>query len=128
MGAAIGVFDGAGALRVSRRRFAPVKTTNDLLALRSDAYVLTDDARVELAAAREGREGPLVDLDGRFFKLVHDFDARFSSGAPSLVGCRRLEVAGDVAFGRDVVVRGSVRIEHDEASQRRIPDGAVLEG
>ena len=29
-------------------RFAPVKTTDDLLALRSDAYVLTDDARVEL--------------------------------------------------------------------------------
>jgi UTP--glucose-1-phosphate uridylyltransferase len=128
MGAAIGVFEGAGALRVSRRRFAPVKTTNDLLALRSDAYVLTDDARVELAGAREGRGAPLVDLDGRFYKLVHDFDARFASGAPSLVECERLEVAGDVAFGRDVVVRGSVRVEHDEGSQRRIPDGAVLEG
>jgi UTP--glucose-1-phosphate uridylyltransferase len=128
MGAAIGVFEGAGALRVSRQRFAPVKTTNDLLALRSDAYVLTAGARVELADGREGRGAPLVDLDGRFFKLVHDFDARFAQGAPSLAGCERLEVVGDVAFGRDVVVRGSVRIEHDEGSQRRIPDGAVLEG
>src|SRR3954447_12343901 len=128
MGAAIGVFEGAGALRVSRRRFAPVKTTNDLLALRSDAYVLTDDSRVVLAAGREGRGAPLVDLDPRFYKLVRDFDERFAAGAPSLVGCERLEVAGDVAFGRDVVVRGRVRVEHDDASQRRIPDGTVLEG
>src|SRR5204862_58574 len=58
MGAAIGVFEGAGALRVSRRRFAPVKTTNDLLALRSDAYVLTDDARVVLAEERADRGAP----------------------------------------------------------------------
>ncbi len=49
MGAAIDVFDGARALRVDRSRFAPVKTTDDLLALRSDAYVLTGDARVALA-------------------------------------------------------------------------------
>src|SRR6187200_67201 len=41
MGAAIDVFDGARAIRVPRRRFAPVKTTSDLLALRSDAYELT---------------------------------------------------------------------------------------
>ena len=49
MGAAVGVFEGARALRVPRTRFAPVKTTYDLLVLRSDAYVLTDDARVVLA-------------------------------------------------------------------------------
>jgi UTP--glucose-1-phosphate uridylyltransferase len=127
MGAAIGVFEGAGALRVARRRFAPVKTTNDLLALRSDAYVLTDDARIEPSPRRDGG-APLVDLDARFYKLVRDFDARFPAGAPSLVDCERLEVAGDVAFGRGVVVRGSVRIEHDGAEQRQIPDGTLLEG
>ena len=42
MGAAIGVFDGALAIRVPRSRLVPVKTTNDLLVLRSDAYSLTD--------------------------------------------------------------------------------------
>ena len=41
MGAAIDVFEGARAVRVPRERFAPVKTTDDLLALRSDAYELT---------------------------------------------------------------------------------------
>ena len=128
MGAAIGVFDGAGALRVSRRRFAPVKTTNDLLALRSDAYVLTDDVRVVGNPDRGARDAPLVDLDTRFYKLVDDFSARFPCGAPSLVDCERFAVSGDVVFGRDVVARGSVRVEHDGDGQHRIPDGAVLEG
>ena len=49
MGAAIGVFEGARAIRVPRSRFVPVKKTTDLLVLRSDAYVLGDGARIELA-------------------------------------------------------------------------------
>jgi hypothetical protein len=83
MGAAIGVFDGARALRVPRRRFAPVKTTNDLLALRSDAYVLTDAGHIEPAPERDGP--PLIDLDDAFYKRVGEFERRFPAGAPSLV-------------------------------------------
>jgi UTP--glucose-1-phosphate uridylyltransferase len=109
MGAAIGVFDGAQPVRVPRTRFSPVKTTEDLLALRSDAYVLTDDARVELAPERDGTP-PVVDLDDDHYKLLRDFDERFPAGAPSLVEAERLRVEGDVAFGRDVVVRGSVEV------------------
>jgi UTP--glucose-1-phosphate uridylyltransferase len=121
MGAAIGVFDGAQPVRVPRTRFSPVKTTEDLLALRSDAYVLTDDARVELAPERDGTP-PVVDLDDDHYKLLRDFDERFPAGAPSLVEAERLRVEGDVAFGRDVVVRGSVEVH----GPRRIEDGAVL--
>jgi UTP--glucose-1-phosphate uridylyltransferase len=121
MGAAIGVFDGAQPVAVSRRRFSPVKTTEDLLALRSDAYVLTDDARVELDASRDGTP-PVVDLDDDFYKLLRDFDARFPSGAPSLVDCERLAVEGDVTFGREVVVRGAVTV----SGPRQIEDGTVL--
>jgi UTP--glucose-1-phosphate uridylyltransferase len=128
MGAAIDVFDGARAIRVPRTRFAPVKTTNDLLALRSDAYVLHDDGRIALARERSGDGAPLVDLDPAHFKLVRDFDDRFAAGAPSLVACERLAVRGDVAFGGRVVVRGSVTIEQGGDGQRRIEDGAVLEG
>ncbi|HET8755040.1 MAG TPA: UTP--glucose-1-phosphate uridylyltransferase [Solirubrobacteraceae bacterium] len=123
MGAAIGVFDGALPVAVPRRRFSPVKTTEDLLALRSDAYVLTDDARVELAPERDGTP-PVVDLDDDHYKLLRDFDARFPNGAPSLVACDRLAVEGDVTFGRDVVVRGAVTV----SGPRQIEDGAVLEG
>jgi len=122
MGAAIDVFDGAAAIKVPRRRFAPVKTTNDLLVVRSDAYVLTDDAHVELAPERADRP-PLVDLDPDPYKLVHDFDQRFPSGPPSLIECERLVVKGDVEFGANVRVRGSVTIE----GPKRIEDGTTLE-
>jgi UTP--glucose-1-phosphate uridylyltransferase len=122
MGAAIGVFEGARAVRVPRTRFAPVKTTNDLLVLRSDAYVLHDDYRVLPADGL-----PVVDLDSAHYKLLRDFDARFPAGPPSLAECRRLTVDGDVVFGRDVVVRGSVEIHQDGEEPRRIEDGAVLE-
>ena len=127
MGAAIAAFEGAAAIRVPRRRFAPVKTTNDLLALRSDAYLLTGDYHVELAAERDDQP-PFVDLDSRWFKLLPDFEARFPAGPPSLVECERLVVTGDVLFGRGVVVRGRVTIANDGEDQLRIEDGAVLEG
>jgi UTP--glucose-1-phosphate uridylyltransferase len=123
MGAAIDVFEGAAALHVPRSRFVPVKTTNELLALRSDAYDLADDWTVRLAPARDGRP-PLVELDSQHFKLLSDFEARFAAGPPSLAECERLAVEGDVSFGRDVTVRGSVIVE----GPGRIEDGTVLRG
>jgi UTP--glucose-1-phosphate uridylyltransferase len=127
MGAAVGVFEGAKTLVVPRRRFAPVKTTSDLLILRSDAYVLTDDSRVE--PSPDLADGlPLVELDPDHFKLLRDFDARFPAGPPSLVGARKLEVEGDVKFGREVVVRGEASVRNEGDDQLVIDDGAVLEG
>ncbi|MEA2158894.1 MAG: UTP--glucose-phosphate uridylyltransferase, partial [Solirubrobacteraceae bacterium] len=52
MGAAIGSFEGAQLLCVPRTRFVPVKTTDDLLVLRSDVYTLSDDMLVEPRAER----------------------------------------------------------------------------
>jgi UTP--glucose-1-phosphate uridylyltransferase len=123
MGAAIGVFEGAAALRVPRSRFVPVKTTNDLLSLRSDAYVIGEGRAVHLAPERDGVP-PFVDLDTDHYKLVGQFDERFHAGAPSLVACDALHVHGDVTFGADVTVRGEVTVE----GPAKIPDGTVLEG
>ncbi|HEY1273634.1 MAG TPA: UTP--glucose-1-phosphate uridylyltransferase [Thermoleophilaceae bacterium] len=123
MGAAIGVFEGAAAVHVPRRRFVPVKTTADLLALRSDAYVMREDAGVELAPER-GDKPPVIDLDDEHYKLLPDFERHFPEGPPSLAGCDRLEVDGDVTFGRDVVVRGRVSVE----GPAKVEDGTVLEG
>jgi UTP--glucose-1-phosphate uridylyltransferase len=127
MGAAIDVWDGARAVRVPRTRLAPVKTTDDLLVVRSDAYALTADARLELAPERHGR-APVVRLDPAHFRLVDDFEARFAGGAPSLVACERLQVDGDVAFGAGVVVRGRVTVAAGEGERLEVPGGAVLEG
>ncbi|HVP30724.1 MAG TPA: UTP--glucose-1-phosphate uridylyltransferase [Myxococcota bacterium] len=125
MGAAIALFPDARAVRVPRARFAPVKTTNDLLVLWSDAYALGDDGR--LAAAPGFAPGSLfVDLDARHFGHIEAFQARFSHGAPSLVACRRFVVKGDVRFGRGVVARGEVAIEAPEGAALEIADGARL--
>ena len=67
---------------------------------------------------------PFVDLDPDPYKLVRDFDERFPSGPPSLIECERLVVKGDVEFGANVTVRGSVTIE----GPKRIEDGSTLEG
>jgi UTP--glucose-1-phosphate uridylyltransferase len=126
MGAALSVIEGARALRVPRSRFTPVKTTNDLLALRSDAYEVAEDGRVVLADARAGSP-PDVSLDPEFFKLVADFEPRFPAGAPSLRDCERLVVRGDVTFGADIVVRGDVEIEA-HGGPVHLADGTLLEG
>ena len=127
MGAAVEVFERARALRVARSRFAPVKTTNDLLVLRSDCYVLTGDQHVELAPERQGGP-PFVDLDPAHYKLLADFEARFPAGQPSLVRARRLVVRGDVVFGADVAVTGDVEVRAAPDEQVHIADGTVLEG
>ena len=112
MGAALSSIEGAQAVAVPRARFAPVKTTNELLVVRSDAYALRDeDARLEIAPARRQPTPPVVDLDPRFYKLLPDFESRFPAGPPSLVGAERLTVRGDVTFAAGTVVSGEAEIE-----------------
>jgi UTP--glucose-1-phosphate uridylyltransferase len=120
MGAAVGVIEGAAALRVPRSRFAPVKTSNQLLNVRSDAFELTEEWTVRAVADPI----PVVELDSDQYKLLADFERHFQHGPPSLRECRRLTVKGDVSFGRDVVVRGEVALQ----GPLEVPDGAVLEG
>jgi UTP--glucose-1-phosphate uridylyltransferase len=123
MGAAVGVFEGAAAIRVNRERYAPVKTTADLLALRSDAYVVGPGHAVSLADERGGVP-PLIDLEPEHYRLVDDFERHFRSGPPSLVACERLTIDGDVSFGAGVRIEGDVTI----ASDRHIADGSILRG
>ncbi|MCP3983885.1 MAG: UTP--glucose-1-phosphate uridylyltransferase [bacterium] len=125
MGAALSVFDGARAIRVPGHRFAPVKTTNDLLSVRSDAYELAPDFRI-VAAPGAHPEDALIDLDSGFFKTVDQLEAHFPEGAPSLRECEELVVRGDVSFGAGVVVRGAARVEAPAGETLTVPDGTVL--
>jgi UTP--glucose-1-phosphate uridylyltransferase len=120
MGAAVSTIDGAGALEVPRTRFAPVKTTDDLLVARSDLWELRDDGAM---VPHFDGVPPVVSLDKAHFGMLRDFEARFPGGAPSLVEAQRLEVQGDVTFTGPVTVRGSVTVE----GPREI-DGGTLEG
>ncbi len=111
MGAAIEVFDGARTIEVGRDRFVPVKTTNDLLVLRSDCYELDEEAVLHQVPD----EVPFVDLD-KPYKLVSGFEKRFPHGAPSLRQATALVVKGDWEFGADVTVVGDVRVGEDGSS------------
>jgi UTP--glucose-1-phosphate uridylyltransferase len=122
MGAAIGSFDGAELLQVPRTRFAPVKTTDDLLLLRSDAYRLTPELRVEPAADPL----PYVELAKPYYGLLDRFEQRFPQGPPSLRQAERLVVRGDVTFEAGVVVRGAVELAPDEP--QTIGAGETLTG
>jgi len=109
MGAAIECFDSASAIVVGRDRFAPVKTTNDLLGLRSDAYRIDPDGAVRLHPSRGGQP-PVIDLDPKWFKLVDAFAERFPGPVPSLIECHSLKVNGNLRFAAEVSIQGDVTL------------------
>jgi hypothetical protein len=96
MGAAIQFFEGAGGILVGRDRFAPVKKTNDLFALRSDAYEVSE--AFTMVAATETGAPPVVDLDKKHFKKVSQLEASLAGEIPSLIRCKKLKVKGPVKF------------------------------
>ena len=108
-----------------RSRFSPVKTTNDLLAVRSDAFEMTDSFRVRLHTSLA--VPPNIDLDERFYRRIDDCDRRFPDGPPSLRHCSSLRVRGDVLFERDVIAVGEVTVETSSV-QARIPADSRLSG
>jgi UDP-N-acetylglucosamine pyrophosphorylase len=126
MGAAIECFATSGAVLVPRTRFAPVKTTSDLLALRSDAFRVSGDERVELVPECGGVP-PEVVLDDRYYKTLAGLEEGFGSGAPSLRRCRRLSVSGRWRFPEGVVCEGTVEFRNASA-HRASADGGHYDG
>jgi UDP-N-acetylglucosamine pyrophosphorylase len=118
MGAAIECFQGSAALDVPRSRFAPVKTTADLLALRSDAYEVLDDGQVRLAAERHGVPPNIVLSDD--YKLVDQLEPL---GVPSLIKCVSLKISGPVHFADGVVIEGEVEVRNAAGDRRILPAG-----
>ncbi|MGC5166239.1 UTP--glucose-1-phosphate uridylyltransferase [Luteimicrobium sp. DT211] len=122
MGAAIELFEDAVVIEVGRERFLPVKTTDDLLRLRSDVYALGDDGTVRATVPE-----PDITLDPEHFKTVADFDARFPHGVPSLVLAESLTVEGDWTFGADVSVVGPARLRPPtDGGPGTVPDDATV--
>lgn len=118
MGAAIECFEGSTAIDVPRSRFAPVKTTGDLLALRSDAYEVLENGQVRLAASRNGVP-PVISLSDEY-KLVDQIEGL---GVPSLVDCDSLTVNGPMKFAPGVIVRGKVSFENADSEIKTVSAG-----
>ena len=122
MGAAIEVFEGARTIEVGRERFVPVKTTNDLLVLRSDCYHLSDG----YVLLQQDEKVPYVDLDSSHYKLVADFDRRFPEGVPSMRRATSLVVHGDWTFGKGVTVAGEVELDTPAEGAGHVAAGTAL--
>ncbi|MBF0480301.1 MAG: UTP--glucose-1-phosphate uridylyltransferase [Desulfovibrionaceae bacterium] len=127
MGSAISAFDKAKAVCVPRNRFAPVKTTGDLLAVMSDSFVRTKDDTI-VPNPRRKTPLPLISLDPKFYKKIDDFSARFPDGAPSMMQCSSLTVEGDVVFGKGVKLSGEAHVVNKARLQARIKPGTKISG
>lgn len=126
MGAAIALFEDARAVQVPRKRFFPVKTCSDLLAVRSDGFMLDENLVLEPHPDLIP-PGPRISLDSRFYSKIDMFDARFPHGAPSLVHCRRLKVVGDVLFEQGVAIAGDVTITNTREKQAVIKSNSTID-
>lgn len=123
-GAAIKNFKGACGINVPRSRFLPVKKTSDLLLLMSNLYDI-DNGSLTLSGLRSFPTTPLVKL-GSSFDKVKDFLGRFQ-GIPDLLELDHLTVSGDVTFGKDVSLKGTVIIIANHGERIDIPPGSILE-
>jgi len=126
IGGAIRNFDKPLSVIVGRHRFLPVKSTNELLSLMSNAYYVdTDDYVLKLNP--QITRGPIITLSPEF-RAVEEFLSRFSAGIPDMSQLVRLNVIGNVSFGRNVKLVGDVTIEAEKDQLLLIEDESVIDG
>ncbi|KAJ3057459.1 UTP-glucose-1-phosphate uridylyltransferase [Rhizophlyctis rosea] len=123
VGAAIKYFKGAHGVNVPRSRFLPVKSTSDLFLITSDLYHL-NHGELQINPKRLFGTVPLVKLGDHFKKVAH-FQSRFQS-PPHILELDHLTVTGDVTFGHDVILQGTVIIVANYGQRIDIPSGAIL--
>lgn len=106
-----------------RTRFAPVKKCNDLLLLRSDAYIIEDNKPVLNPAC--GGKAPVISLDSKLYKLVGALEEATAEGIPSLVHCTRLTLKGPVHMSSATNFFGDVSIVNSGKEPKLVPPGDV---
>ena len=125
MGAAIASFNDSIAVRTPKSRFTPIKTSNELLGLWSNAFVLSKSYLVGVNPERK-EDFIVINLDNNFYKNIDDLQARFPQGAPDLLNCKSLTITGDVKFESDVKLIGDVVINNNANQQMVIEAGTIL--
>ncbi|CAK8692631.1 unnamed protein product [Clavelina lepadiformis] len=124
-GAGIKNFNNAIGINVPRSRFLPVKKTSDLLLVMSNLYELTHGS-MRMSSHRQFPTTPLVKLGDEHFSKIHKFLGRFAN-IPDMLELDHLTVSGDVTFGKDVTLKGTVIIIANHGERIDIPSGAFLE-
>ncbi|MDR3566553.1 MAG: UTP--glucose-1-phosphate uridylyltransferase [Syntrophobacteraceae bacterium] len=126
LGSAIELFERSAAIRVDRSRFSPVKSCEDLLLLWSDYYALQEGFRVAINPERK-LDQIEISLDPAFYSGIFSLRSRFPHGPPSLINCQSFSLQGDVRFGRNVAVHGTVSIANYRSRQVGIEDGRHID-
>jgi UTP--glucose-1-phosphate uridylyltransferase len=116
MGSAISLFEGAVAVNVPRARFLPVKTCNDLLAVRSDCFVYSEREGLRINPVREstGRNETIrIRLDAKYYGNFDQMEARFRRE-----NRRRRVRRAHPGSNSEVTIRGAVTITNP--ARRRV--------
>lgn len=125
IGSAIKYFPNSCGVVVPRSRFLPVKTCSDLFLVESNLFV-EKNGTIQLHPARIPEVCPSVKLLGSNFSKIENYEKCFK-GIPDILELDVLTVSGNVLFGKNVVLKGTVVILADENSTICIPDGSVLD-
>lgn len=128
IGSAIRYFADAHGLKVPRSRFLPVKNCTDLFMIRSDLYKSTANGFLTSSCIPLGlpnQQPPTIKL-GDTFRTVKDFLARVPH-VIQIASLRHLTVVGDVYFGSNVTLIGTVVIVAPDGSRMDIPNGCTLQ-
>jgi len=126
MGAAIHLIDNAVAVRVPRSRFMPVKTCNELLAIRSDCFVFSEDNRLIQNPERK-HDAITINLDPVYYGKFDLLENHFPHGVPSLLDCKNLTIKGDVLFEKNITIQGSVTIQNSSTKQVVLSADTVID-
>ncbi len=129
MGAALGSFPRARAIRVARDRFFPTKKVEDLFLLQSDACVLDSSYRVIRNPGRPVHLAlrPEVAFGPEFLDSPLRMRDRFEDPASvSLVRAASFKVHGSVFFEKNVRIEGKVEINGPTGEPYTIAQGTVL--
>ncbi|XP_054710547.1 UTP--glucose-1-phosphate uridylyltransferase-like [Uloborus diversus] len=124
-GAAMKDFNGAIGINVPRSRFLPVKKTSDLLLVKSNLYAMQNGTLI-MNPLRAFPTVPLVKLGDNHFSKIRQFLGRFAS-IPDMLELDHLTVSGDVTFGKDVSLKGTVIVIANHGDRIDIPPGSILE-
>lgn len=127
MGSAIGLFENAQAVVIPKERFKPVKKCDELLALWSDCYELTESYHL---VTNPQRTLPpiIINLDSTFYGTYQQLQHHFPYGPPSLLQTESLSIHGDVVFGKNITVKGKIVIKNNTGKQVHIADNTEIQG
>lgn len=126
MGTAISVFENSTALEVPRSRFIPVKNSEDLLLLWSDAFIIDNQFRIISNPSRKHKD-ITIQLDPEHFLFLNQMKSHFPHGAPSLADCKTFSIKGDICFGKNIKIIDSVELTNSQKSPIFISDNSIID-